>query len=835
MNEHFITYSPTPKQFMFHQSPAYEVLFGGAAGPGKLIHVDTLLPTPNGWVTMGDIRVGDQVFGPDGLPARVTVVSEVQVKEAYRLTFDDGAVIDAHDEHLWHTYTASELGAMTKRTPEYRERRQAKRPSRATGGRGERVAQLVTRRNKEREYDYLPLPAGSVKTTQEIVDTLKVRGGSRANHAIPVTSPLRLPERDLLLDPYLLGLWLGDGATDGGRFTCVDGLEKAFVRAGHGITAGKKPAEHYIRGLVQILRAIGVLGNKHIPHEYLWASESQRLALLQGLMDTDGCCDKYGCMEFTNTNKALADGVAFLARSMGIKATVKESRATLYGKDCGPKYRVTFTTNIPMFRLERKLARQPKTCRRTLRYRYIVSAERLPESIPMRCISIDNPSHLYLAGENLVATHNTTAAVIDAFARCYRYPGSIAYILRRTRPELMKSVLPEVMRWYPKGSFTFNSAEGLITLSNGSRIFLASCQYEKDKYNFQGVQIDWLYFEELTHFPKSIYDYLKTRVRTSKDKGIQPCIRCTSNPGGVGHGWVKKYFVDAGPATTLVPVKTWVDSRNRFEITTKQYIPALVTENPYINDSYILELSRKPDALRRALLLGEWDAFEGQVFTEFIDDQAHYLDRLNTHVIEPFRIPAHWRRYRGFDWGYTTPFAVVWAAVEPKTGIVYVYKEFYGSQAGDNTGLQMPSTLLAQNIWRIEEPERMEGAKIIGFADPSIYDARDGEGSVGDKMARQKIFFEKADNARLSGKDQFHSRFMFDTEGKPGMYIFNSCPNLIRTLKDLPYSMTKPEDVDTDAEDHAYDALRYVLNANPMPSFDLREEKRSNFNPFRKY
>lgn len=769
MDEFYIPYKPTEKQAMFHQSPAYEVLFGGAAGPGKLLHVDTPIPTTRGWVPMGEIAVGDLVFGPDGHPCRVTMASAVQVKPAYRLTFDDGATLDAHDEHLWHTYTAKDLEAMTRRTDAFRERRRATRESRVSGKKSAKFTQSLIRRNQSRDYDLLPPPEGAVRTTQEIVDTLKVRG-NRANHAIPVTEPLQLPEADLPLDPYLLGLWLGDGSTSSGHFTSMDGLEQVFADHGYLVKKLKRPAEHYIRGMVPVLREIGVFGNKHIPDTYLWTSQEQRLALLQGLMDTDGSCDRYGCAEFTNKNKELAEGVAFLARSLGMKAVIREGKAKLNGRDCGPKYRVGFTTTTPVFRVERKRERQPQAARRTTRFRYIVSAQRLPDAIPMKCIAIDSPSHLYLAGDHLIATHNTTAAVIDAYARCYHHPGTVAYILRRTRPELMKSVVPEALKWYPKGSYVYNIADGVINLPNGSMIHLVSCQHEKDKYNFQGAQIDWLYFEELTHFTKSIYDYLKTRVRTSKAKKIQPCIRCTSNPGGLGHGWVKKYFVDAGPFTSLIPVKTWVDSRRRFEVMTKQYIPALVTENPHINDSYIRELEQKPESLRRALLLGEWDAFEGQVFIEFTDDPSHYMDRKNTHVIEPFDIPDTWKRYRGFDWGYVTPFAVIWAAVSPDKR-VYVYREYYGSATGDNVGLYDAKTkrykvhvayVAGDAMLYCSETARPQGMYAHGMY-PFVFDTytrvfgrTHGNGMVDELMEMQRSVNRYAkyidDNARMNSK-----------------------------------------------------------------------------------
>ena len=413
------------------------------------------------------------------------------------------------------------------------------------------------------------------------------------------------------------------------------------------------------------------------------------------------------------------------------------------------------------------------------------------------------------------------AIVQDAFMRCVAYPKTNAYLFRRSFPELEKTLIQEARNIIPRSIGTYNQSRHEFRLKNGSVLFFCHCESENTLSDYQGAEIHWLYIDELTTFTKDMFDFLKTRLRSKKELGINPVVRCASNPGGIGHGWVKKYFVDSAPFGEIHEERVYISSKNKYELVTRQYIPALVTDNPHINDRYITELEKKPRALREALLNGKWDAFEGQVFVEFTDDPNHYLDREKTHVIEPFDVPVNWRRYRGFDFGYSKPFAVLWAAVSPD-GTIYIYREWYGSAAtmngseNTNKGIAISPPEIAEGIKRIEQAEARDCISVIGYADPSIYDGSRGE-SVAQKMEQCGVFFEPGENARMSGKMQVHSRLRFSDEGKPGIYIFNTCKDLIRTLKDLPYSKTKIEDVDTDAEDHLYDALRYILTAFPSP------------------
>ncbi len=365
---------------MLYIVPGTLTVFTGHANMGKALALDTPIPTPSGWSTMGDLRTGDELFAADGSVCRVIAATDVQHdRPCYSMKFRDGETIVADENHLWLTDTV------------------ASRMSRAHNTRGERpLKPKGTDQSHKRTF-----PA--VRSTGDIAASLLVNG--RRNHSIGTAQALDLPNAELPLDPYLLGSWLGDGATWGGVMTSADpAIPAEFVAAGFPVTT--KGIRHNVRLLVVKLREVGVFGNKHVPTRYKRGSKDQRLALLQGLMDTDGHCDKNGACEFVSTSETLARDCFELAVSLGIKASFNTKRAMLDGRDCGAKHLVRFHTALPVFRLERKLERLPKATT-TRGNRFIVSCERV-DSVPVRCIQIDHPSKLFLAGRSMVPTHNST-------------------------------------------------------------------------------------------------------------------------------------------------------------------------------------------------------------------------------------------------------------------------------------------------------------------------------------------------------------------------------------------------------------------------------------------
>lgn len=431
----------------------------------------------------------------------------------------------------------------------------------------------------------------------------------------------------------------------------------------------------------------------------------------------------------------------------------------------------------------------------------------------------------------------TKAMIMDALFRCIKYPGTTAVIFRRTYQELEDTDIKEATVSYPKQIAKYNAGRHEFTLLNGSKILFRHCEHEQDRFNYSGIEVQFLYFDELTSFEQTIYDFLKTRLRAKKSLGVTPIVRSASNPGNIGHGWVKKMFVDAGPYMSIQTQEIYSEALHKSKKIHTQYIPALATENPFITEDYIFQLEMKPEALRRALLNGDWDSFEGQVFTEFVNDPKHYHDGLHTHVIAPFDIPLWWPRFMSFDHGYTRPFSVGWWAVDPE-GRAYRYKEWYGVKPRQaNVGLEYTPREIAEGIVAREKDEQQNNLSIDRIADPAIFDRSRGD-SVADQMrpdaGRAGIIFRRGDNTRLAGKMQVHERLRFREDGKPMLYIFNNCVDWLRTVPTLPYSQTKPEDVDTAAEDHAYDDTRYFLMSRPITPKKTTPPKAYTWDPYRR-
>lgn len=427
------------------------------------------------------------------------------------------------------------------------------------------------------------------------------------------------------------------------------------------------------------------------------------------------------------------------------------------------------------------------------------------------------------------------ALVVEAL-RQVGIPHYKALIVRKTYPQLAE-LIDKSLNYYPRAypKARYNASAHTWNFPSGAKILFGSMQYTKDRTRYQGQAYDFIGFDELTHFTWDEYSYLFSRNRPN-GPGTRVYIRASANPGGVGHGWVKERFVTAGkPMTTIWEDVTWRDPSGQ-EHRARQsriFVPSSVFDNPALlnNDpDYVRRLASMPEAERKALLYGDWDTFSGQVFTEWRNDPDHYEDRLWTHVIHPFRVPDSWRVWRGFDWGYSRPFSVGWYAVDHERRM-YRIRELYGCTGTPNTGVQWEPSRVAQEIRRIEaEDPNLMGKQIFGVGDPAIWQS-DGTESIGALMERERVYFEKGDHARINGKMQVHHRLAFDEDGRPMLYVFDTCKHFIRTVPNLVYDETDVEDIDTDGEDHIYDELRYVCMKNPISPRPRPVETPRPYNP----
>lgn len=413
-----------------------------------------------------------------------------------------------------------------------------------------------------------------------------------------------------------------------------------------------------------------------------------------------------------------------------------------------------------------------------------------------------------------------------------------ALVLRKTYPELTELI--DKSCFYYSRAFPgakYNDSKHRWIFPSGAVVDFGSMQHAKDREKYRGKQYDVIIFDELTHFTWDEYSFMFSRNRPS-GPGTQVYIRSTTNPGGVGHGWVKERFIKA--ANPLTPIYDYQEVRQPDGTVKKMrrsriFVPASVFDNHALLDNdpnYLANLAAMPEAERNAQLYGSWDSFDGQVFTEWRNDSAHYHDRLWTHVIEPFKTPKHWLIYRGFDFGYSKPFSVGWYAVDTE-GRMYRIKEYYGCTETPDTGVKMNPADIAEQIRLIEANDPMlKGREIIGIADPAIFEESKGE-SIASMMEASPNFitFSRGDHTRLPGKMQFHYRLAFEEDGRPMFYVFNTCHHFIRTIPSLVYSQTKVEDVDTATEDHIYDECRYVMMENPITPRKNTLEKQPIYDP----
>lgn len=431
----------------------------------------------------------------------------------------------------------------------------------------------------------------------------------------------------------------------------------------------------------------------------------------------------------------------------------------------------------------------------------------IPEPNPKQKLFLAD-HHKYLAFGGARGGGKSWSVRVKSILLAMRWPGIIIMIIRRSYPELYANHIKPFKRMLPKEAYRYNDSKKEITFPNGSQIVFKYCANEKDLDNFQGTECDVLFIDEATQFTEEQFKILNACVRgvsTRAEDKFPKRVYLTCNPGGIGHQWVKRLFID----------RSYLDGEDPNDY---NFIQSGVRDNKVLMEQqpeYIKQLEALPPKLREAWLEGSWDIFFGQFFEDFMDKPEHYEDRLWTHVIEPFDIPAGWKIYRSFDWGYAKPFSCGWWAVD-YDGICYRILELYGCTKEPNTGIKWTPDQVFAEIHRIEtEHQWLKGKRIQGVADPAIWDAEFGE-SIADVAARHQVFFSKGDHQRIPGWMQVHYRLAFDENGFPMMYIFKNCRAFIRTIPLLQYDDHKVEDLDTEGEDHVADEVRYFLMSRPI-------------------
>jgi hypothetical protein len=406
-----------------------------------------------------------------------------------------------------------------------------------------------------------------------------------------------------------------------------------------------------------------------------------------------------------------------------------------------------------------------------------------------------------------------------------RYHG---LILRRTYPRLQE-IIDRCWQWYPKLGGVFRAGEYRWYFPSGAKITLGHVQHEEDKRNYHGKEFHFIGFDELTEFTETQYQFILANVRRSFND-LTMRIRSTSNPGGVGHVWVKLRFIDVCQPAEFIEYlggdnqvhrmgipKTYIDPGTGMS---RSFVPATVHDNPSImvNDPlYVNRLMSLSTVERKRLLEGIWDVFENQAFPELSQ---------RVHGCDPFPIPPEWEKICVMDWGYAKPFSIGWYAVD-FDGMLYRYREWYGCKDGEaDKGLRMTPIDVARGIYE-REKERVR----FRVADPACWsqvlkkDKTLGPSIVED-MSKEGIHWVKADNTRILGKLQVHERLKIEEEvdengivisERPRFLAFNDQKHFWRTMQELRLDVKNPEDVETDyQEDHCYDEVRYAMMSRPI-------------------
>ena len=771
-------------QARFLASNEDEVLYTGGRGP--LAYGEQVL-TPYGFKPIEDINVGDEVVCPDSSTDRVIAIPFDGEDECYEFEFADGRKVIAGQDHKW----------MIK-VPDH------------------------TTKVKKRWH---------IASTKEIIELNRTN-----NVSIPLSEPTEFDaypkEVAYPLDPYVLGLLLGDGCLRDGRgrqgsLISVDPqIRDYIIDAYPGVRLDKDGQTIYFKAQHKTKQALIELGvwdklsnAKFIPRQYLQGPLQIRLAVLQGLMDTDGYANSSTIAEYTSVSEQLAYDVQSLVWSLGGKATISTKIGSYRDKQghrvyCQKVYRIYI--NLPwlnIFRLERKASIFIDTFRNTIepmlriKQIYSVGVKRC------RCITISKAPNLFIT-TNQVVTKNSGKSdclLIDPLPQCTN-KNFRGLLLRNTMKEL-RELIKRAKALYPQvygKNVQWKSQESMFIFPSGAAIEFGYCDKEEDIENYKGQEYTWIGVDELSKFPwPDFVDQLKGSLR-STDPTLKCYFRATTNADGRGKFWIKKRWIDKS-SHEVTQLSTFDTPLGEIR-TTAKWFHSVPYDNKVLmktNPQYLANLLNiDNEVLRKQWIENDWEVSSDVAFSEF-DSKIH--------VVEPFKIPSGWYKIAGCDWGYSSQAAVLWAAFSPE-GKVYIYREYV-------TRLET-ADIFQENVNKLDAHESVQKEVLDGSAW-----ARRGEvgESPGDTMLRlggRWVPADRSDGSRKASKQLLHQLLNKDllTE-QPGIFIFNTCKEIISQLKTLQLDPNDYEDIDRSKKatipDHAYDALRYILLSRPPIKHNL--------------
>lgn len=745
---------------------------------GKGLPLDTPVPTLQGWRPLVDIEAGDTVFGPDGPVAVLEAHPPYWPDDCYEITFCDGSKMICDGDHQWYARS-------------WRQRRNFYR-----GGKDEWTV-VLAREMHERQVG----PDGGAEWSIDIVG-------------------VEYPDADLPLDPYLLGAWLGDGTSVTAQITTADQeVVQEFESRGFpmvpGPPAGKATTyfigtkyhdgSRTVRDFTVALRNAGVLRNKHVPDHYRTASRAQRIALVQGLMDTDGYCSKSGAMEFCSCNKELADGFVEVVRSLGIKCRLKTGRAKVGGKDCGPKYRAMFRCAEPMFRIGRKRDRQRPPVRPDVTTRFVRSVEKVP-SVMVRCLTVEG--ELYVAGKQYALTHNTSGGVWW-FAREMKRRGPGDYIvIGPSYPLLQKKVAPEYERLFCrhwKIAKNINKSDWMIEFSDaalerffgtstsgGCRLFFAhgTSPNSLESGTYKAFHFDEAGADEI---PPETHEVLQARVAVHKARGL-----FTSRPYTFNWYW-DDIFNKADYKWTWQVPEPGADpvihesGQDGGRIAVVNYSSLM---NPSFDpEEYWHQKDSMPGWKHAMKYDGLFTRPAGAVYDCF-DPQVH--------LVKPFKVPAEWDFYWGMDFGPVNT-ACVMMAQDPTTKVCYVYAVYY-PQAEGNGAMKV-----SEHIAKMFKKHR---AAVGSSPTPAVF---------GGAVHEQKSYRDKYTAEGLPVIKPFQKgvenqiQAVYTAFRRNALMVFDDLEGIKSDILGYTYKLDDNGDPTDELKDkkgaHRLDALRYVVSS----------------------